>query len=46
MQPMETRYSIVIRCLHFCFTGSLFQNDYDNQDLQTLDQMVYFYGDF
>jgi hypothetical protein len=55
-QPMETPYSIVIQIFYFCFTGSLFQNvcltgslfqnDYDHQDLQTLDYIIYFYGDF
>jgi len=43
---METPYSIVIQFFYFYFTGSLFQNGYDRQDLQTLDHMIYFYGDF
>ena len=45
-QPIETPCSIVNQLFYFCFTGSLFQNDYDHQDLQTLDNMIYFYGDF
>jgi hypothetical protein len=45
-QPMETSYSIVIQLFYFCFTGTLFQNYYDHQDLQTLDHTIYFYGDF
>jgi len=45
-QPVEIPYSIVIHCFYFCFTGSLFQNDYGHQDLQTLDHMIYLYGYF